>query len=132
MRARVQACVGIAAETEQDVCLSIEELQACVGPATEQEQASRTVRFDVGHRGPDLGHGGRQRVGHGRRQHVGGTGKGGIGVLDMNKTVEWDGVGGIEMRALHDVDGTECTAELDGHWEGLQFAHVCEDFDGEF
>ena len=27
----------------------------------------------------------------------GGAGKGGIGALDMNKTVEWDGVGGIDM-----------------------------------
>ena len=49
----------------------------------------------------------------------------------MNKTVEWDGVGGIEMRGLHEVDGRDSTAEPDGYGEGHQFVQVCGGFDFE-
>ena len=107
--------------------MSIEELQACVGPPAkqpEQEQASRTVRFDLGHGGDfDVGHVGHD-LGLGGRHHVGGASRGGTRALDMNKTEESDGVGGIEMTGLHEVDGTDSTAELDGHWEGNQFIQV--------
>ena len=49
----------------------------------------------------------------------------------MNKTVVWNGVGGIEMRGLHEVDGRDSTAEPDGYWEGHQFIQVCGGFDFE-
>ena len=38
----------------------------------------------------------------------------------------------IEIMGLHEVDGTDSTAELDGHWEVFQVVQVCEDFDGSF
>ena len=78
-------------------------------------------KFDVGSGGHDLEQGG--------KEHVGGASRGGTGALDMDKTVEWDGVGGIEMRGLHEVDGTDSTAKPDGYWEGNQFIQVRGDFD---
>ena len=35
------------------------------------------------------------------------------------------------MRGLHEVDGTDSTAELDGYWEGHQFIQVRGGFDFE-
>ena len=92
------------------MCVSIEELtKHVVGTAAftrhlvgaVAEQASKTVRF-AGH-GGQVCHGG--RVGAEELDHIGGTGKGGIGELEQHKLEEWDGVGGIEMRGLHRVDG---------------------------
>ena len=98
------------AETDQDKCVSIEELtkhivgtaaltKLIVGTVAEQAtQASKTVIFAwQGGHGVGVGHGAHD-LGHEGLDHIGGTGSGGTGALDMNKTVERDGVGGIEMR----------------------------------
>ena len=117
------------AETDQDMCVSIEELEkqmARVGPVVRFSEASARQgghEAFVGHGWHDLGHAG--------MDHIAGAGKGGTGSLDTNKMVERDGVGGIKSRGLHMVDGTDLTAELDGYWEGSQFVQVCNDFEFE-